>query len=116
MSLELDLVKYRIEKAPYITIARLMRGMGCGDSNLKVLLKKAHGIVVFPGDNPDIYFVVTEETMKQIAQDMENNKSEGDARAHVILGLKIGTTTCMGLSEEQCKENWEQMIRRHNEL
>lgn len=134
-----DMVKYRVESAPYITIARIMTALGCGDSNLKVLLKKAYGITVVPGDNPLIYYIVTEETMKQIAQDMKYVRSPDEGGpllphssdaylewekkqrlAHEVynrqlLGLKVGSSPWMSLDGQRCKDDFEAKFRNYNE-
>lgn len=113
--LSFDMLKFQVESAPYEVIAHVMKNLGASDTSAKVLMRKAHNLIIPPMANPLVYFVVTEEMLAQIRQDVENTKFKDDAqRGAFILVAKIGTTPCMGLTQETVREEFKSRIAQHN--
>jgi hypothetical protein len=113
--LEFGNLGYRIESATYEKVAAAFARLGVYDTDLKLLLRTGHGVLVAPGGNPDIFFVVTEETMKQIVQDVQFTKfKKKQDREQAILASKIGTSVAVALTESYAKTVFLAKIAQHN--
>jgi hypothetical protein len=113
--LEFGDVKYRVESAPYEKIAKSFARLGVFDTDLKLLLRTGHGVLVAPGGNPDIFFVVTEDMMKQIAQDTQLTKfKKKEDEEQAILASKIGTSVAVALARDYAKTVFLAKIAQHN--
>lgn len=65
-------------------------------------IQVGHGISIDPNENPELFFVLDSE-MRQKLQDA-NFREPTDAQL-------IGTSRCVGLSEFDVRQKWEQMLK-----
>lgn len=113
--LEFDSFGYRIENAPYERLAKVMTKMGVMDTQFKILLNEGFGLLVFPRSNPTIYFSVTKPQMDAIAQDIRGQEFETEGeREDAVLGLKLGTTLAIALTEKSARDYLLAKIAQHN--
>jgi hypothetical protein len=108
-------MKFRVESVHFEAMDKAMQGTGMLEGKLAPLLTMTHGIVIMPDQNPEIFYVVTDEMVKKIQQDMNatrfNNKTE---RKNFIFTSKIGISPAMSLTEEGAKEVFKFKVAKEN--
>lgn len=95
-----SLIGFRIDSMPYSRMSAIMAETGLSEGKFRDLLKEAHEIEIQPGEDPEIFFVTSEEQVDMFKQ-------------HGVLKptwlQMIGSSECMALTGADAKAKYEAM-------
>jgi hypothetical protein len=113
---ELDLLKFRIDKIRFSSIATDMQKNSCvvvPPALVRKLLAEL-GCHVPEGEDPDIFFVVREDEYEELkSAAAANSRARESAEPHAV--LLLGCSPSVALTEEMARHRFEVAARNHNE-
>lgn len=103
----LDILKFTVKCVPFQSLAREFRvALGMEQSQLRRLLTELG--LAFPEDqdNPDIYFVVTQDEYEDMKSYQKREPS---------MSALLGASPSVALTEEMARHRFEVRVKNHNE-
>jgi len=110
--LNIDMMKWRVDSIKFKDLVNELTGTT--EPLLKALLYKAHKVNIPPYENPEIFFVVTGEGLQKAQHEIATQRKKM-AKPQSLTALLFGNSVAVALTEEACKEKFEDLVEKHNE-